>query len=96
MGSVLERVAWAGLSRRWLGPLLGSTGGWCWGFGDVSGVPGGPVGRWLAVLCLVSLHQVGLGPCSVRVAVAYVEGRQVVGEGKWGWWGAQVVWGFGG
>jgi hypothetical protein len=86
MGSVLERVALAGLSRWWLGPLLGSTGGWCWEFGDVSGVPGGPVGRWLAVLCLVSLHQVGFGSCSLQVVVACGEGvgvggRRVVGEG---------------
>ena len=52
----------------------------------MSGVPGGPVCRWLAVLCLVSLHQVGFGSCSVRVTVAYGEGvgvggRHVVGEG---------------
>ena len=52
----------------------------------MSGVLGGPVGRWLAVLCLVSLHQVGFGSCSLRVVVACGEGvgvggRRVVGEG---------------
>ena len=74
MGSVLERVVLAGLSQWWLGPLLGSAGGWCWGFGGVSGVPGGPVGRWLVVLCLVSLHQLGFGSHSLWVVVAWGEG----------------------